>query len=56
VEHEKREGERLYSSPGMTGDISSLGNLHGKKNFCREKEREKERERGTERQKSHIWD
>jgi len=54
--------ERLYPSLTLTGDISSLGNLHEKKKFYRERERERERkrerakERDAERQKSHIWD
>ena len=54
AEHE----ERLYPSLTLTGDISSLGNLHRKKKFYRQREREKEREkeRDAERQKSHIWD
>jgi len=40
--------ERLYPSLTLTGDISSLGNLHGKKKFYRERERERERCRKTE--------
>ena len=46
--------ERLYPSLTLTGDISSLGNLHGKKKFYRERERKTERD--AERQRSHIWD
>ena len=41
--------ERLYPSLTLTGDISSLGNLHEKKKFYRERERERERESERER-------
>jgi hypothetical protein len=44
--------KRLYPSLALTGDISSLGNLHGKKKFYREREREMQKDRratsGTE--------
>jgi hypothetical protein len=45
--------ERLYPSLTVTGDISSLGNLHEKKVLQRGK---RKTERNAERQKSHIWD
>jgi len=47
AEHE----ERLYPSLTLTGDISSLGNLHRKKKFYRQRERERKRERKREMQK-----
>ena len=45
--------ERLYPFLTLTGDISSLGNLHGKKKVL---QRKRKTEREVERQKSHIWD